>query len=135
MRCTQLFLFATTLVGAIAGDLTYYADGLGEQDLFQVHLLSPAKITTRLNPGKNPYCGKKIAATLSATGKTVRVTIVDKCARCNDESLDFSGGAWGDIINRVAPFEGLRWHFPRCCSSPGRQHWDENSEESKSDFP
>lgn len=54
----------------------------------------------------------KIAATLSATGKTVTVTIVDKCAGCNDESLDFSGGAWDDIINRAAPFEGLRWHFP-----------------------
>jgi len=67
---------------------------------------------TSLSPGKNPYCGKKIAATLSATGKTVTVTIVDKCAGCNDESLDFSGGAWDDIINRAAPFEGLRWHFP-----------------------
>ena len=65
------------------------------------------------NPNDNPYCGKKISATLPSTGKTVTVTVVDKCSGCNDNSLDFSGGAWDDITNSAEPtrYTNLNWNF------------------------
>ena len=68
---------------------------------------------TSSNPNENPYCGKQISATLPETGKTVTVTVVDKCAACDNNSLDFSGGAWDDITNGAAParYYDLSWSF------------------------
>ncbi|KAF2207638.1 hypothetical protein CERZMDRAFT_50593, partial [Cercospora zeae-maydis SCOH1-5] len=68
------------------------------------------------NPNNNPYCGQQIRAKLPSTGKTVTVTVVDSCGGCEDDDLDFTGGAWNDITNGAAPtrFTNVEWNWVSC---------------------
>ncbi|KAI5365880.1 putative Barwin domain, RlpA-like domain superfamily protein [Septoria linicola] len=123
MQFTKALIAALSFgaVQAITGDLTYYNAALGacgethgDNDYVVAighDLYDTATVGT--NPNNNAYCGKQIKATLPATGKTVTVTVVDRCTGCTNNDLDFAGGAWRDITNDAAPtrFSGLEWNW------------------------
>ncbi|PIA93029.1 hypothetical protein CB0940_03839 [Cercospora beticola] len=123
MQFTKMIASAITLGAAMAitGDLTYYNAGMGacgkvssegEYVCAIGHKMYAAAVIGT-NPNNNPYCGKQIRATLPETGKTVTVTVVDSCGGCEDNSLDFAGGAWNDITNGAAPtrYHDLEWNW------------------------
>jgi hypothetical protein len=49
----------------------------------------------------NPWCGKK--ATVSLKGKTVEVTIMDKCMGCKPGDIDVTPGAWDFLTGGAYP--------------------------------
>jgi hypothetical protein len=60
------------------------------------------------NPNKNPVCGKKITATYQ--GKSVDVTVTDRCVACKMTDLDFTTSAF-DLIADAAlgRISGMTW--------------------------
>ncbi|KAI0639772.1 RlpA-like double-psi beta-barrel-protein domain-containing protein-containing protein, partial [Trametes polyzona] len=56
------------------------------------------------NPNNNPICGRKVTA--SYEGKSVTVTITDRCTGCALTDLDFSPAAF----NQLASFDLGRLH-------------------------
>jgi len=62
------------------------------------------------NPNKNPVCGKKITATYG--GKTVDVTVTDRCVACKMTDLDFTTSAF-DLIADAAlgRISGMTWKW------------------------
>lgn len=94
-------LAINTAHGALtSGRFTYYTPGLGacgqthsESDL--VVALNAADFdpsTPNGNPNNNPLCGRRIRA--SYNGKSVDVTLVDRCPGCNSGDLDLSPSAF-----------------------------------------
>lgn len=90
--------------GSFAGEGTYYDTGLGACGITSVdtdyivaisHVRFDAVGTA--NPNNNPLCGKKINAHYQ--GKTVQVTVVDRCPGCDENSLDFSPSAFADLAH------------------------------------
>ncbi|KAH6847738.1 RlpA-like double-psi beta-barrel-protein domain-containing protein-containing protein [Chaetomium sp. MPI-CAGE-AT-0009] len=83
-----------------SGRFTYYNPGLGacgqnhgDGDL--VVALSHADFdpsTPGGNPNNNPLCGRRLRASYS--GKSVDVTVVDRCEACNSGDLDLSPAAF-----------------------------------------
>ncbi|KAH6623184.1 RlpA-like double-psi beta-barrel-protein domain-containing protein-containing protein [Chaetomium tenue] len=83
-----------------SGRFTYYNPGLGacgqnHGDGDYVVAMSHADFdpsTPNGNPNNNPLCGRRIRA--SYAGKSVDVTVVDRCKACNSGDLDFSPAAF-----------------------------------------
>ncbi|WFD26832.1 hypothetical protein MNAN1_001821 [Malassezia nana] len=100
-----------------SGDGTYYEPGLGScgktnsaSDMIVAisHSLYDSKATD--NPNSNPFCGKRIKATYH--GKSVVVTVVDRCTGCQHDDLDFSPAAF----KKFAPMsegrlKNVQWSF------------------------
>ncbi|KAK3305985.1 RlpA-like double-psi beta-barrel-protein domain-containing protein-containing protein [Chaetomium strumarium] len=92
-------------VAATSGKFTYYNQGLGAcgqnyGDGDYVVALSHADFdlsTPNGNPNNNPLCGKRLRA--SYNGKSVEVTVVDRCVTCNSEDLDLSPAAFGALAD------------------------------------
>ncbi|KAL0572119.1 hypothetical protein V5O48_009846 [Marasmius crinis-equi] len=62
------------------------------------------------NPNLNPICKKK--ARVTANGKSVDVTIVDKCPGCSDGSIDLSPAAFKVLAAQsVGRIHGGSWVF------------------------
>ncbi|KAJ6592755.1 RlpA-like double-psi beta-barrel-protein domain-containing protein-containing protein, partial [Mycena capillaripes] len=63
------------------------------------------------NPNANPICGKKIKAT--SGGKSVTVTVVDRCAGCAGAAdLDFSQAAFAKLAApAVGRIHRVKWEF------------------------
>ncbi|KLO07319.1 plant expansin, partial [Schizopora paradoxa] len=63
------------------------------------------------NPNNNPICGKKVLAQYE--GKSVEVTITDRCGGCTLEgSLDFSPSAFSQLADMsVGRIHGMTWQF------------------------
>ncbi|KAJ7848858.1 plant expansin [Mycena olivaceomarginata] len=63
------------------------------------------------NPNKNPICGKKIKAI--SGGRSVTVTVVDRCAGCAGAAdLDFSEAAFAKLAApAVGRIHGVKWEF------------------------
>lgn len=102
---------------AYTGDFTYYNTGLGacgkvNKDTDLIVALNKAKFdpkTPNGNPNKNTLCGKKIKA--SYQGKSVTVTIVDRCPGCGPNDLDLSPAAFKKLAPlSVGRFKGT-WEF------------------------
>ncbi|KAF8481176.1 RlpA-like double-psi beta-barrel-protein domain-containing protein-containing protein [Russula ochroleuca] len=97
--CTPDFL-----CGPQYGDGTFYGTGLGacgvtnkdtEFIVAVSHVLFdsyPGYNPTLDNPNNNTVCGRKITAGYG--GKSVIVTVTDRCGGCNETSLDFSPAAF-----------------------------------------
>jgi len=49
------------------------------------------------NINKNPWCGKK--ATVNLNGKSVTVTILDKCMGCKPGDIDVTRAAWNELTD------------------------------------
>ncbi|AEO68335.1 uncharacterized protein THITE_52547 [Thermothielavioides terrestris NRRL 8126] len=88
-----------------SGRFTYYNPGLGacgytNTDSDYVVALSHADFdpsTPNGNPNENPLCGKKLRAAYN--GKTVDVTVVDRCVACNSGDLDLSPAAFSALAD------------------------------------
>ncbi|KAL1956167.1 hypothetical protein VTO42DRAFT_7602 [Malbranchea cinnamomea] len=86
--------------GPYVGDLTYYDPGLGacgimssnSDDICAVSkdLYDAASVSA--NPNDNPLCGLRLR--LKREGKSVDVTVVDRCVGCKPTDIDVSRGVF-----------------------------------------
>ncbi|KAK4038337.1 RlpA-like double-psi beta-barrel-protein domain-containing protein-containing protein [Parachaetomium inaequale] len=84
-----------------SGKFTYYNAGLGacgqtHSDADLVVAMSHVDFdpsSPNGSPNNNPLCGRRIRAAIG--GKTVDVTVVDRCEACNSGDLDLSPTAFG----------------------------------------
>ncbi|EJD54394.1 hypothetical protein AURDEDRAFT_110058 [Auricularia subglabra TFB-10046 SS5] len=106
-------------IGPQSGEGTYYDVGLGScgiqnsaseyvvavsQQLFDTYPGAGA------NPNLNPICGKQ--ASVSYGGKSITVTIVDRCTGCAYGDLDFSTSAFAAIADMNAGrIQGIQWQL------------------------
>lgn len=106
------------MVGTQSGQGTFYATGLGacgitnkDTDYIAAvsHLLFDAfPGYNDVNPNNNPICGRKVTATYQ--GKSVTVTITDRCTGCQIGDLDFSPSAFSQLADfAVGRLQGLTW--------------------------
>lgn len=88
------------------GDITFYAPGLGSCGTYSTpadaicaisHSRYDAAATANgiANPNLNPLCGKQIRVTRG--GKSVLVTVVDRCEGCAEDDVDLSPSAFEKI--------------------------------------
>ncbi|KAF7582851.1 Rare lipoprotein A (RlpA)-like double-psi beta-barrel family protein [Clavispora lusitaniae] len=103
--------------GSFSGDGTYYDTGMGacgttstdsdfivavSKDLFDQY-------TPNGNPNHNSLCGKKIEAFYE--GKSVEVTVVDRCEGCAYGSLDFSPAAFRQLADQGLGRIKITWNW------------------------
>ncbi|GAA6013022.1 hypothetical protein JCM11491_000940 [Sporobolomyces phaffii] len=110
---------APSLSGTHSGDGTWFAPGLGacgtvatdDSPIVAVsHLLYDSFPGATVNPNLNPICGKQIRATYR--GKSVDVTVQDRCEGCAMWDLDFSPTLFGDLADLdVGRLHGVEWVF------------------------
>ncbi|EIW76616.1 plant expansin, partial [Coniophora puteana RWD-64-598 SS2] len=97
---------------------TWYAVGLGSCGVSNVATDLVVAVSEQLydtypgytgtNPNNNPVCGKKIQATYQ--GKSVTVTVTDRCTGCTLTDLDFSQGAFDKLAAESAGrLHGVTW--------------------------
>lgn len=67
------------------------------------------KNTPNGNPNKNTLCGKKIKA--SYEGKSVEVSVVDRCVGCARDDLDLSPAAFEKIADKDLGRINLTWQW------------------------
>jgi len=60
-----------------------------------------------VNPNDNPVCNRKITA--SSGGKSVTVTVVDRCTGCAETSLDFSPAAFDELADPSVGRIDITW--------------------------
>ncbi|KAJ5577999.1 uncharacterized protein N7459_006963 [Penicillium hispanicum] len=91
--------------GPYEGDLTYYNPALGscgdtnsDSDMICAvsHVLFDAA-STGSNPNANPLCGMKLR--LRRDGKSVDVTVVDRCVGCAETDLDVTEAVFEKVAN------------------------------------
>jgi len=78
-----------------SGEATYYAPGLGScgdtNDSSELIVaISHTLMDAAGGSNGNPLCGKQIKATASDTGKSVTVSVKDRCVGCAEGDLDFT---------------------------------------------
>jgi len=108
------------LSGTQTGDGTFFATGLGACGITNTasdHIVAVSELLfdsypgyDGVNPNNNPVCGKKILATYE--GKSVLVTVVDRCTGCSLTSLDFTTSAF-DLLAEAAlgRIHGMTWDW------------------------
>ncbi|KAK4204582.1 RlpA-like double-psi beta-barrel-protein domain-containing protein-containing protein [Triangularia verruculosa] len=97
---------ANTAVAA-SGDFTHYSPSVGLGACGQVHQDSELVVaisyadfdpqTPAGNPNNNPLCGRRLRA--SFEGKSVDVTVVDRCPSCSSGSLDLSPATFQQLAD------------------------------------
>ncbi|EIM92959.1 uncharacterized protein STEHIDRAFT_46059 [Stereum hirsutum FP-91666 SS1] len=112
-------LCSLTVVLADAASLgTYYATGLGSCGITNTDTDYIAAVSYLLfdsypgydgtNPNNNPVCNKKITATYQ--GKSVDITVTDRCTGCALTDLDFSPSAFDQLADEsVGRISGMTW--------------------------
>ncbi|EKM53476.1 uncharacterized protein PHACADRAFT_259886 [Phanerochaete carnosa HHB-10118-sp] len=106
--------------GEHSGDGTYYATGLGACGIWNNdddHIVAVGHDLfdnypgyTGTNPNANPICNKKLTANYN--GKSVTVTVVDRCVGCGPWDLDFSPAAFTKLApESVGRLESVEWSF------------------------
>ncbi|CAE6419361.1 hypothetical protein ACGC1H_001896 [Rhizoctonia solani] len=102
------------------GQATYYGTGLGacgitSKDTDYIAAVSQLLYDgfngyTGSDPNSNPICGKKIKANYQ--GKSVTVTVVDRCVACAKYDLDFSPSAFSKIADQaLGRLSDMTWSF------------------------
>jgi expansin (peptidoglycan-binding protein) len=62
------------------------------------------------NPNNNPVCNKQAEVTYQ--GKTITVTITDRCTACKPGDLDFTPTAFAALADiGIGRISGIEWHF------------------------
>lgn len=100
-----------------SGKGTYYTPGLGScgetnTDSDKIVAVSHElydSMKTSGNSNDNPVCGKKIKA--SYKGKSVEVTVVDRCEGCSPDDLDFSPSAFSEIADQSLGRIDITWEW------------------------
>ncbi|KAJ4485251.1 barwin-like endoglucanase [Lentinula aciculospora] len=111
---------STLLARANSGDGTFYAPGMGACGITNsaTDLIAAMAYATfdsypgaTANPNTNPICNKKVIANYQ--GKSVTVTITDRCAGCAGEfDLDFSPAAFDRLADEsVGRIHGMTWDY------------------------
>lgn len=106
---------------AMSGDGTFYEPGLGACGMVNVvtdlivavaHNIFDNYPGATANPNNNPICGKVVTAHYQ--GKSVPVTIVDRCGGCSgDGDLDFTITAFTQLADEaVGRIHGITWTLP-----------------------
>ncbi|KAF8078544.1 RlpA-like double-psi beta-barrel-protein domain-containing protein-containing protein [Lyophyllum atratum] len=106
------------MIGTQTGQGTFYATGLGacgivnrDTDYIAAasHLLFDAfPGYTSGNPNKNPMCGRKVR--VQYQGKSVVVTLTDRCEGCAVTDLDFSPSAFRQLADfGVGRINQIQW--------------------------
>jgi len=115
-----LFASAATLVkGQYTADATFYTPGLGACGAYSSasdYIVAVAAPTFDTYPGagpdasQNPICFKHI--NVNYQGRTVDVTIVDRCADCPGANLDLSPAAFDVLADpSVGRLYGVQWNY------------------------
>lgn len=102
------------------GDATFYATGLGACGITNAdtdyicavsHLLFDGfDGYTGGDPNNNPVCNKKIKATYQ--GKSVTVTVTDRCVGCAMYDLDFAPSAFDQLADEaLGRLKGMTWEW------------------------
>ncbi|KDQ63667.1 hypothetical protein JAAARDRAFT_29698 [Jaapia argillacea MUCL 33604] len=108
------------LQGTNIGQGTFYATGLGSCGITNTDSDHIAAVSHLLydtfpgydgaNPNNNPVCGRQVTATYQ--GKSVTVTITDRCTGCALTDLDFSPSAFDILADpSVGRISGMAWTF------------------------
>lgn len=107
------------LVGTQSGDGTFFAPGLGACGITNSGTDMIAAISHQVfdgypgataNPNDNPICGKKVTAHYQ--GKSVTVTITDRCAGClGSTDLDFAPSAFDVLADADLGRIGITWDW------------------------
>jgi hypothetical protein len=97
-----------------SGDATFYSPGMGScgiesSDSDFIAALNAPQFGSYPNPNQNPNCGKK--ATVQRNGKSVTVTIVDKCPACKEGDLDLSPAAFDAIADESEGRVPITWSW------------------------
>jgi expansin (peptidoglycan-binding protein) len=61
------------------------------------------------NPNNNPICGKK--AQITCNGKTITVTITDRCQACKYGDLDLSPAAFDALADPSVGRTDMTWEM------------------------
>lgn len=107
----------TAQTGKFTGDGTYYEVGGADGACGELHSDSELVVaighglydTEKDSSNVSSYCGKKINAYYG--GKTVQVTIVDRCVGCSDTSLDFSPTAFQQLADESLGRISITWDW------------------------
>jgi len=102
------------------GQATFYGTGLGacgitNKDTDYICAVSHLLFDgfdgyTGGDPNSNPICGKKIKATYK--GKSVTVTVTDRCVGCAMDDLDFAPSAFDQLADEaLGRLSGMTWEF------------------------
>jgi len=105
---------------SFTGEATFYGTGLGacgitNKDTDYIcavsHLLFDGfEGYTGGNPNSNPICNKKIKATYK--GKSVTVTVTDRCVGCAKNDLDFAPSAFDQLADEaLGRLTGMTWEW------------------------
>jgi len=108
------------MVGTQTGQGTFYATGLGacgitNNDSQYIAAVSYLLFDTfpdynGVNPNENPICGRQVTA--SYQGKSVTVTLTDRCTGCKITDLDFSPSAFDALADpAVGRISGMTWDW------------------------
>ncbi len=97
------------------GDLTFYTAGLGACGLTTDGTVDkvvalPHDLMGPLS-NDNPYCGKTITITCTATGKTTTAVVVDKCMGCTGYAIDLSNAAFDELDSEAVGRTPGTWYF------------------------
>lgn len=103
--------------GKFDGQATYYAPGLGacgwtNSDSDYIVAISHSLFDSfgTGNPNNNPACGHKIAATYG--GKTITVSVADRCEGCAWGDLDFTPTGFSALADMsLGRLNGLTWSW------------------------
>ncbi|KAG6888690.1 hypothetical protein C0995_006680 [Termitomyces sp. Mi166 len=105
------------LNGTQTGQGTFYSTGLGACGIVNhdwdhiaavSHLLFDAfPGYDGINPNNNPLCGKQVSATHG--GKSVTVTLTDRCEACALTDLDFSPAAFDVLADPSVGLISIEW--------------------------
>ncbi|KAI0660445.1 RlpA-like double-psi beta-barrel-protein domain-containing protein-containing protein [Cubamyces menziesii] len=108
------------LTGTQSGDGTYYATGLGACGIVNHDTDYIAAVSHLLfdnypgyngvNPNNNPVCNRQIKANYQ--GKSVTITVTDRCTGCAVTDLDFSPSAFSQLADfAVGRLHGMTWEW------------------------
>jgi len=102
------------------GEATFYGTGLGACGITNTDTDYICAVSKDLfdgfegytggNPNANPICGKKLTATYK--GKTVSVTVTDRCVGCALHDLDFAPSAFDQLADQaLGRLTGMTWQW------------------------
>jgi expansin (peptidoglycan-binding protein) len=100
---------------AFSGEATFYGGGAGScggrHSAEELTAALPASMYDgpKATRGKNVNCGRKIR--VDRAGKTVVVTVVDRCAGCKYGDLDLSRAAFAQLASLREGRIEITWEF------------------------
>lgn len=101
--------------GPYTGDLTYYNPGLGACGVDSAdgdaivaisHFVFDAASTSP-DPNNNPLCGKRLR--VSRNGRSVDLTVVDRCGGCQPTDLDVTKDTFARLANVNLGRVSVQW--------------------------